>query len=134
MWTRARSWFRILLGRDLFERGLSEELAFHLQTHADSLTRQGLTAAEARRRARLEFGNPESVKEEVREARIGIWCAQLGQDLNYSLRPSAAMRACRSASCSSWPSSSASRPPSGALPTSRCCALSRSRMRTASSG
>ena len=86
MWTRARSWFRILLGRDLFERELSEELAFHLQTHADSLKQQGLPAAEARRRARLEFGNPESVKEEVREARIGIWCEQLGQDLNYGLR------------------------------------------------
>ena len=47
---------------------------------------------------------------------------------------SAAMPACRSASCSFWPSPSASRPPSGASPTSRCSAPCRSRKPAGSSG
>ncbi len=86
MWKRTRLWFGALAGRRRFERDLADELAFHLQSHADSLERGGVPRAEARRRARLEFGCPESVKEEVRDVRLGAWCEQLGQDVRHGLR------------------------------------------------
>jgi hypothetical protein len=48
--------------------------------------KEGLTTAEARRRARIEFGNLDKVKDEVRDVRFGGWAEELGQDLRYSLR------------------------------------------------
>ena len=68
------------------EKDLADELTFHLQSHADSLERQGVAPEEARRRARLELGNPERVKEEVRDMRLGALYEQLGQDLRHGLR------------------------------------------------
>ena len=75
-----------LVGRHRFEGELADELAFHLQSQVDCLKRQGLTPAEARRRARLEFGGPETVKENVLDVRVGVWVEQLRQDLGYGLR------------------------------------------------
>ena len=86
MWTRARLWIIAAVGRDRFEGQLSDELSFHLRSQVDCLKRQGLTPAEARRRARLEFGDPETIKDEVRDVRIGVWFEQLRQDLGYGLR------------------------------------------------
>jgi putative ABC transport system permease protein len=37
---------------------IERELAFHLAERADQLRSEGLSEAEARRRARLQFGNP----------------------------------------------------------------------------
>lgn len=86
MWTRTRLWFSALVGRDRYEVELAEELAFHFQAQVDSLQRQGMAPAEARRRARIEFGDPEIVKERVRDVRFGVWFEQLRQDLGYGLR------------------------------------------------
>ena len=86
MWIRARLWISALVGRDRFEEELADELAFHLQSQVDGLQREGLTPAEARQRARLEFGDPETVKENVRDVRLGVWVEQLRQDLGYGLR------------------------------------------------
>ena len=86
MWIRARLWISALVGRDRFEEELADELAFHLQSQVDGLQQEGLTPAEARRRARLEFGGPETVKENVLDVRVGVWVEQLRQDLGYGLR------------------------------------------------
>ena len=86
MWTRARSWVRTRVRRDRFEEELAEELTFHLQSHVDDLEHRGLSPVEARRRARLEFGSPDRIKEEVRDVRLGAWCEQLRQDVGYGLR------------------------------------------------
>ncbi len=86
MLKRARYWFGALVGHRRFEKDLADELAFHLESHVDSLESRGMSRAEARRRARIELGSVDRIKEEVRDARPGAWCEQLGQDLRYSLR------------------------------------------------
>ena len=86
MWTRTRLWIGNLVGRDRFEGELAEELAFHLRSQVDSLQQRGMEPAEAGRRARIEFGNPETVKENVRDVRMGVWFEQVRQDLGYGVR------------------------------------------------
>ncbi len=68
------------------EKDLDEELNHHLQHRADDLESTGLPRAEAERRARLEFGGPERVKEEVREALGGNVIETFIRDLRFSLR------------------------------------------------
>jgi hypothetical protein len=68
------------------ERELEEELESHIQLRADELQRSGCTRAEAARRARIEFGSQERVREECREAIAGNFLDILMQDLRFSLR------------------------------------------------
>ena len=86
MWKRARYWLGALVGNRRFEKDLDDELAFHLESHVDSLEGRGVPPAEARRRVRLEFGSLESVKDAVRDVRLGAWCEQWGQDLRFGFR------------------------------------------------
>ncbi|MDE0217629.1 MAG: ABC transporter permease [Spirochaetaceae bacterium] len=86
MWTRLRLWFAALYRRTRFEHQLDDELAFHMQSRAEEWERRGLSAAAARRRARIEFGNVERIKEETRDVRLGAWLELLGQDLRYGFR------------------------------------------------
>jgi predicted permease len=83
---RLRSWLRSLLRRSRLERELDEEMRFHLESRVADLTRQGLSAAEAERRARLEFGSVDKQKERVREARGLRWPDELVQDLRFAFR------------------------------------------------
>ena len=48
-----------------FEEGMTEELRFHIEQYTDDLVRSGVSAEEARRRARIEFGGLNSVKGRV---------------------------------------------------------------------
>jgi len=64
-----RSLYRILKSRDDFERGMSEELRFHVEQYMSDLVRAGISPQEAARRARIEFGGLNSTQEECREAR-----------------------------------------------------------------
>jgi putative ABC transport system permease protein len=62
---------------------MDAELRFHLEEYAEDLMRGGLARKEAMRRARLEFGGIERVKEEVREAQGVHMVESLLQDLRY---------------------------------------------------
>lgn len=74
------------------ERGMAEEIGFHLEARAEDLMRSGLSRAEARRRARIEFGGIEAYKERCREARgHAVWDA-LRADLRYAARTLAKSR------------------------------------------
>jgi predicted permease len=86
MFTRLRSLLRALIGRDRFEREMSEELQFHLDAYADDLVRSGADPAEAVRRARVEFGGVERVREEARQSRGLRYLDELQQDVRYGLR------------------------------------------------
>ncbi len=86
MWTRLRLGLAALLGRTRFERALADELAFHVQARAEEWERRGLSPSAARRRALIELGSPERIKEEVRDVRIGRWLQVLLQDLDYGFR------------------------------------------------
>lgn len=77
---------RALFGRRAAEHDLDEELSHHLERQAAKYVGAGLSVSEAERRARLEFGALEQVKDESREA-WGISGIQaIMEDLTYGLR------------------------------------------------
>src|SRR5215470_10705866 len=68
------------------ENELDDELRFHLERQSDKYVRSGMSEAEAKRRARLEFGGLDQVKDRCREARGISLVETLVQDLLYSAR------------------------------------------------
>jgi predicted permease len=86
MFTRFRSLINGLTRRDRFERTMREEMRFHIDARTDDLEVTGLSRTEARRRAHLEFGTVDAVKDDCREARGLRPFDTLSQDLGYALR------------------------------------------------
>src|SRR5688572_11688565 len=68
------------------EQDLDRELRYHMDRRIDDMMRSGLTEAEARRRAALEFGGIDEAKEEVRETWIWRWLDNAGRDIRYAGR------------------------------------------------
>jgi predicted permease len=85
-WSRFRSWLQATLRRSRLESDMREELRFHIEAYAQDLTRSGVPHQEAMRRANLEFGGAERVKEECREARGVHLLENLFRDIRYALR------------------------------------------------
>ncbi|HEV2491164.1 MAG TPA: ABC transporter permease [Candidatus Acidoferrales bacterium] len=83
---RLRTWLSAILHRSRTERDMDAELRSHIESYAEDLARTGLPRAEALRRARLEFGGLERVKEECRESRGISFIESLLQDLRFGLR------------------------------------------------
>jgi putative ABC transport system permease protein len=77
---------RSLMRRSAAENELDDELRFHLERQTDKYVKSGMSEAEALRRARLEFGGLDQVKDECREARGVSLVETLMQDLHYSAR------------------------------------------------
>ena len=71
-----------LFSRKKFESEMQAELEFHIEACANDLMRAGLEPAEARRRARMEFGALEATKDECRQA----WGLQRMDELRADLR------------------------------------------------
>jgi len=68
------------------ERELDDEMRFHLDRQFESYVRQGLTPNEARRRAQLEFGTLDYIRETHRDQRGITLAADLGRDLRHAIR------------------------------------------------
>lgn len=83
LWSRFKSWLVATLRRSRMESEMDAELRFHLEAYAEDLMNGGVGREEAMRRARLEFGGIEQVKEEVREAQGVHMVESLLQDLRY---------------------------------------------------
>jgi putative ABC transport system permease protein len=79
---RLRSLFR----RDAVESEADAELRFHFDQQVEKYIKSGRTREEATRRARLEFGGHEQLKEEIRDARGVNLIETLFQDIRYGLR------------------------------------------------
>jgi predicted permease len=79
---RLRSLFR----RARVERELDDELRAHIEHLTEAYEQAGLTHAEALRRARIEFGGLEQMKEACRDARGVRWVEETAQDLRVSAR------------------------------------------------
>jgi predicted permease len=77
---------RALLRREEMEGELDEELRFHLEKETERNVRLGMSPAEARRAALVEFGGVERVREECRDVRGVRLLDDLLQDLRYALR------------------------------------------------
>src|SRR5207247_2375424 len=77
---------RALLKRAAVERDIDEELRFHFDHQVESYVARGLARAQAVRRARLEFGGLDQVKEEYRDA-LGVRLVEgFGRDLRLAVR------------------------------------------------
>jgi predicted permease len=86
MLKRLWSFVRVSFSRRGFEESMSEELRFHIEQYAADLTRSGVPADEALRRARIEFGAMNSVKEECRESRRLHLVDELQRESRYAAR------------------------------------------------
>src|SRR5260370_9422823 len=74
-------WF----GSKTSETQLNAELRYHFEKLVGDFVAAGIPPEEARRRARLEFGGVEQIKEQCRDVR-GRWLEDLAKDLRYTAR------------------------------------------------
>ena len=83
------SWFARLLNtfrRDRLQRDIDREMSFHLAERADELRAGGLSADEAARRARLQFGNIVVQSERTQDVDIAQYVDGLLRNLRYAIR------------------------------------------------
>jgi putative ABC transport system permease protein len=78
-------WRRLRYGR-LRERGLDEEIRFHIDQQTEKHVRAGLTAAEARRLAFVKFGGVEYLKERTRDEYRPALVEDFLRDVRYGVR------------------------------------------------
>ena len=81
-----RSFASNLIHRSKTDREIDEELRSHIEHRADDLERGGPPRPEAERRARIEFGGYQRLKEESREALGSQFGEGLIQDIRFALR------------------------------------------------
>jgi predicted permease len=81
-WRRIRS----VGERAAIERGMDEELQFHVDRQIDKNVRAGMNADEARRQALLAFGGVQATKERARDEFRPAVIEDTIRDLRYSLR------------------------------------------------
>lgn len=86
MATWIRFFARAIFRRSRLESEMAEELRFHIESRTQDLMRSGVDAAEAARRARLEFGAFEHYREECRQARGIRLLDEWRADLRYAAR------------------------------------------------
>jgi predicted permease len=80
------NWLARVFRRRSLERDLERELDFHLDELSRDLVRSGLSPEEARRRARIELGGVEQVKEDSRDTRGTRWLEDWVYDTRFALR------------------------------------------------
>jgi len=79
-------WLTRLLRREQLETQLDAELRDHFERLVLDYVHDGLSEPAARRRARLEFGGLDQIKELCRDARGTRWFDELTQDVRYGWR------------------------------------------------
>ncbi len=77
---------RALFKREDMEADLDEELRAHLEHQAEKYIQSGMSPEAAQRRAKIEFGGLDQVKEECRDAWGVRFIETLLQDLRFGLR------------------------------------------------
>src|SRR6266536_480708 len=85
-WSELRYRARAIFRRNEVERELDDELRSHLEHEAAKLERAGVSRAEAMRRARIEFGGMDRIKDDTRDARGVSLVEHVIQDVRYALR------------------------------------------------
>ena len=83
---RAFGRLRAFFVRRKLDRDLDAELAAHIDLAVDEYVERGMSVAEARRRALVQFGGIQQARERQREARSLMHIDILRQDLKYTLR------------------------------------------------
>jgi putative ABC transport system permease protein len=85
-WEQMMRWYQRLFRKARTEKRLDAELRFHREQQVADYVAVGMAPEEAQRRARLEFGGLEQVKEECRDVGAARFVETLIQDLRYGLR------------------------------------------------
>jgi predicted permease len=80
------TWWGRLTRRRTLERQLDAELRDHFERLVSDYRDRGLPEAEARRRAHLEFGGLDQLKELCRDVRGTRWVEEFAQDARYGCR------------------------------------------------
>ena len=78
-------WRRLWHGRQL-ERGLDEEIRFHIDQQIEKHLRAGMSADEARRQAFVKFGGVEHLKERTRDEYRPALLEDFLRDVRYGVR------------------------------------------------
>ena len=65
---------------------LAREIESHLSHEQDANQARGLSPEEARRQARLKFGNPESTRDRVWTQNSLPWVENIWRDLRFAVR------------------------------------------------
>src|SRR4030095_2792484 len=66
--------------------GLADDIRDHLEHEVQVNLARGMSLEEARRQARLSFGNLTLVKEDTRAVWAWVWLDELRQDVRYAFR------------------------------------------------
>jgi predicted permease len=82
MGARLRNLFR----RDAVNAEIDAELRAHIEMAVEERIRGGMSEQEARRQARLKFGNPVVLRERTLGADAALAVAGIGRDLHFALR------------------------------------------------
>jgi len=85
-WLRIRNIARLLFRKRPMEAELDEEMRSSLEMLVERNVLSGMSPADARRQAHLEFEGLEQVKEQVRDVRVGVTLESFVQDTRYALR------------------------------------------------
>ena len=86
MLRKLKNGLRVLFRKEQLEQELDDEVRFHVERQIEEHVRAGMSLQEARRRARIELGGVEQVKENVREVRWGTILETFWQDIRYGAR------------------------------------------------
>lgn len=81
-----KSYLRLLFRRPQIDADLDDEIRSTVNMLADQKVKEGMTADQASRAARIELGGVEQVKEAVRSGRAAAWLDTLLQDVRFALR------------------------------------------------
>jgi putative ABC transport system permease protein len=79
-------WGRRIFGKRVAEETIEREISFHIAELTQAYVAEGMTPDEARRRAQLEFGGREQVKQEIREIHVFAWLEAVTFNLRAALR------------------------------------------------
>jgi len=77
---------KIRLSRRNWEQRMDDELRFHLDQQIRNYMESGLSLAEAKRRARQEFGTLDLAKDECRDQRAVEWLNHIWRDARQACR------------------------------------------------
>ena len=83
------AWYHRILNivrSDRVSRDIQREIDFHIAERVDHLVAGGMSVEEARRRARRQFGNEGTQREETRGMDIAEWVQSVAGDARYSVR------------------------------------------------
>ncbi|MDP6579126.1 MAG: ADOP family duplicated permease [Vicinamibacterales bacterium] len=80
------TWWHRLWRRNRLETELDAELRDHVERQVAEEVRSGALEPVARRRARLQFGGLDQIKERCRDVRGTRWLDEIWQDLRYAVR------------------------------------------------